>query len=64
MTRRAGDTPAYPNRGMNGPSKGASRDELVARLTKSAELMEELVAFLTEECCQGLAPVKGRRRAG
>ncbi|MCG8358185.1 MAG: metalloregulator ArsR/SmtB family transcription factor [Kiloniellales bacterium] len=41
-----------------------AREGRVLRCTPNFKLMDELVGFLTEECCQGLAPAKGRRRAG
>ena len=41
-----------------------AREGRVLRCTPNFKLMDELVGFLTEQCCQGLVPAKGRRRAG
>lgn len=40
------------------------RDSRILRCTPNFALMEELVAFLTEECCIGLPKAKTRSKAG
>ena len=40
------------------------RDSRILRCTPNFALMEELVAFLTEECCIGVSKPKTRSKAG
>ena len=40
------------------------RESRVLRCTPNFALMEDLVGFLTEECCVGVAAPRGRRKAG
>lgn len=40
------------------------RDSRILRCTPNFGLMEELVAFLTEECCVGVSRFKARSQAG
>ena len=40
------------------------RDSRMLRCTPNFALMEELVAFLTEECCAGVSKARTRSKAG
>lgn len=41
-----------------------AREGRVLRCTPNFQLMDQLLAFLTEQCCEGLGVPKQRRRAG
>ncbi len=41
-----------------------AREGRVLRCTPNLELMDRLIAFLTEECCAGMDAVAGAREAG
>ncbi len=40
------------------------REGRVLRCTPNFELMQQLVGYLTEQCCQGVAAAQRRRKAG